>query len=146
MDLKALPEPAEEERNAHQQVVSPQRWPWRTDLEWTLPAVESWIRTLQERQIELIGLATAEGARFEDYDEEIGHVNGEKMWLLGIKVKLKLAQQPQAAFERRMEEIDAALSQESAMIEESMISEPGSCQQRQGAGQEAPAHPIKGRN
>ena len=86
--------------------------------EWTLPAVESRIRTLQERQIELIGLATAEGARFEDYDEEIGRVNGEKIRLLGIKAELEMAQQPQAAFEHRMEEIDAALSQESGMIEE----------------------------
>ncbi len=85
---------------------------------WTLPAVESRIRTLQERQIELIGLATAEGAKFEDYDEEIGRVNEEKMRLLGIKAELEMAQQPQAAFERRMEEIDAALSQESGMIEE----------------------------
>ena len=82
-----------------------------------LPAVESRIRTLQERQIELIGFATAEGARFEDYDEEIGRVNEEKMRLLGIKAELEMAEQPQDAFDHRMEEIDAALSQESGMIE-----------------------------
>ena len=86
--------------------------------EWTLPAVESRIRTLQERQIELIGLATAEGAKFEDYDEEIGRVNEEKMRLLGIKAELEMAQQPRAAFDQRMEEIDAVLSQGSGMIEE----------------------------
>ena len=86
--------------------------------EWTLPAVESRIRILQERQIELIGLASAEGAKFEDYDEEIGRVNEEKMQLLGIKAELEMAQQPQATLDHRIEEIDAALSQDSGMIEE----------------------------
>ncbi len=84
----------------------------------TLPAVESQIKALQERQIELIGLATAEGAKFEDYDEEIGRVNGEKLRLLGIKAELETAQQGSAAFDHRMEEIDAALVLDSGMIEE----------------------------
>ena len=87
------------------------------ESEMTLPAVESRIRTLQERQIELIGLATAEGARFEDYDEEIGHINEEKLRLLGIRSELETAQQGSAAFNHRMDEIDAALSQDSGMIE-----------------------------
>ncbi len=34
--------------------------------------------TAVERQIKLFGLSTADGARSEDYDEETGHVNGEK--------------------------------------------------------------------
>jgi hypothetical protein len=86
--------------------------------EMTLATVESQIKALQERQIELIGLATAEGAKFEDYDEEIGHVNGEKLRLLGIKVDLERAEQTNSAFDYRMEEINAALDQESGMIEE----------------------------
>ena len=86
--------------------------------EMTLPAVESRIRTLQERQIELIGLATAEGARFEDYDEEIGHINEEKLRLLGVRSELETAQQGSTTFDHRMDEIDAALSQDSGMIEE----------------------------
>ena len=86
--------------------------------EMTLPAVESQIKTLQERQIELIGLATAEGAKFEDYDEEIGRVNGEKLRLLGIRAELETAQQGSAAFDHRMEKIDAALALDSGMIEE----------------------------
>ena len=88
------------------------------ESEMTLPAVESRIRTLQERQIELIGLATAEGARFEDYDEEIGHINEEKLRLLGVRSELETAQQGSTTFDHRMEEIDAALNQESGMIEE----------------------------
>ena len=86
--------------------------------EMTLPAVEGQIKALQERQIELIGLATAEGAKFEDYDEEIGHVNEEKLKLLEIKAELELAEQNRAAFDHRMEEIDAALTLDSGMIEE----------------------------
>ena len=83
-----------------------------------LPAVESQIKVLQERQIELIGLATVEGAKFEDYDEEIGHVNEEKLRLLGIRAELEMAEQNNSAFDHRMEEIDVALDQESGMIEE----------------------------
>lgn len=89
-----------------------------SEPELTLPTVESRIRTLQERQIELIGLATAEGARFEDYDEEIGRINEEKLRLLGIRSELETAQQGSAAFNHSMDEIDAALSQDSGMIEE----------------------------
>ena len=66
----------------------------------------------------MIRLATAEWEGFEDYDEEVGRVNGEKLRLLGIEAELKMAEQPQAAFEHCMERIDAALSQESTMIEE----------------------------
>ena len=86
--------------------------------EMTLAAVERKIKALQERQIELIGLATAEGAKFEDYDEEIGHINEEKLRLLGIRAELETAQQGNTAFDHRMDEIDAALSQDSGMIEE----------------------------
>ena len=86
--------------------------------EMTLSAVVNQIKALQERQIELIGLATAEGAKFEDYDEEIGRVNEEKQRLLGIKAELERTEQTNSAFNHRMEELDAALDQESGMIEE----------------------------
>ena len=86
--------------------------------EMTLPAVESRIRALQDRQVELIGLATAEGAKFENYDQEISRVNEERLRLLGILAELEMAQQTNAAFDQRMGEIDAALSQDSGMIEE----------------------------
>ena len=86
--------------------------------EMTRASVEIQIKALQERQIELIGLATAEGAKFEDYDDEIGHVNEEKLRLLGIRAELETAQQGNTAFDHRMDEIDAALSQDSGMIEE----------------------------
>ena len=85
--------------------------------EMTLPAVESQVKALQERQIKLIGLATAEGARFEDYDEEIGRINEEKLKLLGIRSELETVQQGSTAFDHRMDEIDAVLSQDSGMIE-----------------------------
>ena len=85
--------------------------------EMTLPAVESKIKALRDRQVELIGLATAEGAKFEDYDQEISRVNEERLRLLGIRAELEMAQQTNSAFDQRMEEIDAALSQDSGMIE-----------------------------
>ena len=85
--------------------------------EMTLPAVESKIKALRDRQVELIGLATAEGAKFEDYDQEISRVNEERLRLLGIRAELEMAQQTNSDFDQRMEEIDAALSQDSGMIE-----------------------------
>ena len=86
--------------------------------ELTLPAVESQIQALQARQLELIALATAEGAKIEEYDEEIGRVHGEKMRLLGIKAELEMSQQTSIEFDRRMEEIDTALTEDSGAIEE----------------------------
>ena len=86
--------------------------------ELTLPAVESQIQALQARQLELIALATAEGAKFEEYDDEIGRVHEERMRLLGIKAELEMAQQTSIAFDRRMEEIDTALAEDSGAIEE----------------------------
>jgi len=86
--------------------------------ELTLPAVESQIQALQARQLELIALATTEGAKFEEYDDEIGRVHGERMRLLGIKTELEMAQQTSIAFDRRMEEIDTALVEDSGAIKE----------------------------
>ena len=86
--------------------------------EMTLPAVESKIKALRDRQVELIGLATAEGAKFEDYDQEISKVNEERLRLLEIRAELEMAEQTNAAFDQRMEEIDTALSQDSGVIEE----------------------------
>ena len=84
----------------------------------TPPAVESQIKTLQERQIELIGLAMAEGAKFVDYDKEIGRVNMEKLRLFWIRAELERAEQTTSAFDHRMEEIDEALDQYSGIIDE----------------------------
>ena len=86
--------------------------------ETTLPSVESQIKAQQERQIKLIRLAMVEGARFEDYDEEIGRVNEEKLRLLGIKAELETTKQCNADFDHRMEEINAVLNQDSGLIEE----------------------------
>ena len=57
-------------------------------------------------------------SKFENYDKVIGRINGEKMWVLRIKAELEMVQQSQAALERRIEEINAALLQERGMIEE----------------------------
>ena len=75
----------------------------------TLPVVESQIKALQERQIELIGLAAAEGAKFEDYDEKIGCFSGEKQRLLEIKAELEMTKQTNSASDHHIEEINAAL-------------------------------------
>ena len=86
--------------------------------ELTLPAVETQIRTLQDRQIKLIELATAQGAAFEEYDEEIGRVNEEKMRLFSIKAELEREKQAGTECECRMEEINAALAKDSGAITE----------------------------
>ena len=83
----------------------------------TLPAVESKIRSLQARQIELYKLASAPGAG-DSYDEEIGQINAEKMRLMQFKAELEISQQTNAAFDQRMVEIDRALDHESGAISE----------------------------
>lgn len=79
----------------------------------TLPAVESRIRALEERQITLYQLASAEN---ELYDEEIGKIHAEKIKLLQLKTELAVAQATKTEYDRRMEEIDTALENESGSI------------------------------
>ena len=85
--------------------------------ELTLPAVESKIRSLQARQIELYQLASAPGAG-DSYDEEIGQINADKMRLMQLKAELEISQQANAAFNQRIAEIDHAVDHDSGEITE----------------------------
>lgn len=88
-----------------------------TEPELTLPAVESKIRSLKARQIELFKLASAPGAG-DSYDEEIGKINVEKVRLMQLKTELEISQQTNAAFDRRVTEIDQAVDRDSGAITE----------------------------
>ena len=85
--------------------------------ELTLPAVESRIRSLQTRQIELYKLASVPGAG-DSYDEEIGQINAEKMRLMQLKAEMEISRQTNAAVDRRMVEIDQAVDRYSGAITE----------------------------
>lgn len=83
--------------------------------ELSLPAVESRIRVLQKRQIELYQMASAKN---ELYDDEIGKIHAEKMKLMQLKAELEMSQASNTAFGGRIEEIDATLDHESGEITE----------------------------
>lgn len=83
--------------------------------ELSLPAVESRIRVLQKRQIELYQMASAKN---ELYDDEIGKIHAEKMKLMQLKAELEMSQASSTAFGGRIEEIDATLDHESGAITE----------------------------
>ena len=85
--------------------------------ELTLPAVESKIRSLQARQIELYKLASAPGAE-DSYDEEIGRINAEKMRLVQLKTELVISQQSNGVFDRRISGINLAVDHDSGAITE----------------------------
>ena len=75
----------------------------------SLPAVEVQIRRLQERQMELFQLAAGAGVDCQDYDEEIRQVTVAKTKLLARKAELEKEQQAGTPFDRRMDQISAAL-------------------------------------
>lgn len=83
--------------------------------ELSLPAVESRIRVLQKRQIELYQMASAKN---ELYDDEIGKIHAEKMKLMQRKAELEKSQATNVAFDNRISEIDTALDRESGAISE----------------------------
>ncbi len=84
--------------------------------EMSLPAVESKIQKLQDRQMELFQLAVAAGADCTDYDEELMQVNMAKTSLMAKKAELERMGHTAGEFERRMEEIGAAVEEESAAL------------------------------
>lgn len=79
--------------------------------EMSLPAVERELRRLQDRQMELFGLAVAAGPDCLDYDEEISKVNLAKTRLMGKKAELERDRRTAEEFDRRMEEISGAMEQ-----------------------------------
>jgi len=86
------------------------------EQEMTLPAVESQIRTLQERQMELFQLAVSAGVECTDYDEELQQVNMAKTRLLAKKAELERQGRTAAEFDRRMEQLGAEIDKASPAI------------------------------
>jgi hypothetical protein len=82
----------------------------------SLPAVESQIRRLQERQMELYQLAVGAGAECLDFDEEINQVTIAKTQLLAKKAELEWEEQTATEFDQRVEEITVALEEASGTI------------------------------
>lgn len=82
----------------------------------TLPAVESQIRALQERQMELFQLAVSAGADCDDYDEEIQRVNAAKTYLMAKKAELELRGHTATEFDRRVESIEEKLEHTNAAL------------------------------
>lgn len=81
------------------------------DMELSLPAVESRIKKLQDRQLELFELITSAGADCTDYDEELRQVNMAKMRLMTKRAELEQLQQTASDFDSRIDGISAALEQ-----------------------------------
>lgn len=84
--------------------------------EMSLPAVESRIRQLQNRQMELFQLAVAAGADCTSYDEELMRVNMAKTELMAKKAELERQGRTAGDFDQRMEEIGAAAEEASAAL------------------------------
>ncbi len=88
------------------------------DGELSLPALETQIHSLTERQLELFQLAVSAGPDCLDYDEEIQRVNMAKTSLMAKKAELEREGRTAAAFDRRMEEIASELAQTAGTITE----------------------------
>lgn len=86
------------------------------EQELTLPAVESRIRSLQERQMELFQLAVSAGADCTEYDEEIQRVNMAKTSLMLKKAELERLGQTATVFQERMTRIGQAVESTNAAI------------------------------
>ena len=86
------------------------------DMEQSLPAVESRIKKLQDRQLELFELITSAGADCTDYDEELRQVNMAKTRLMTRRAELQQLQQTASDFDSRIDGISTALEQDSAGI------------------------------
>lgn len=86
------------------------------EQEMTLPAVESQIRALQERQMELFQLAVSAGVECTDYDEELQQVNMAKTRLLAKKAELERQGRTAAEFDRRMEQLGSEIDKASSAI------------------------------
>lgn len=81
------------------------------EQEESLPAVESQIRRLQERQMELFQLAVSAGAECTEYDEELQQVNMAKTRLMLKKAELERLERNAGEFDRRMAQIESEAEQ-----------------------------------
>ena len=83
----------------------------------TLPSVESQIRSIEDKQRELLELAAHPGAG-EEYDEELGRLHAEKTRLMGIREELLYSRKGRSELDRRMDRISDALTQMGGNITE----------------------------
>ncbi len=82
----------------------------------SLPAMESQIHSLQERQMELYQLAVAGGPDCLDYDEELQQVNMAKTQLIAKKAELEREGCSAVEFDRHMEQIGTVIGESNANV------------------------------
>ncbi len=82
----------------------------------TLPAVEARLRAIQERQMELFRLASA-NVECTEYDEEIGRLSTAKMSLQAQKEKLEREGRTDTAYDSRVQSIANTLEHIDSAIE-----------------------------
>lgn len=84
--------------------------------ELTIPAIEARLRALQERQVELVRLVTAQGVECTDYDQELQQIIYTKAQLTEQKAKLERAGRESTAFDRRVRKLAEALERDSGAL------------------------------
>ncbi len=82
----------------------------------TLPTVEARLRAIQERQMELFRLASA-NVECTEYDEEIGRLSAAKMSLQAQKEKLEREGRTNSAYDSRVQSIADTLEHIDSAIE-----------------------------
>ena len=84
----------------------------------SLPAIEAQIRTVQDRQMELMRLAYDAGAENTSFDEELQKIYAAKAQLLMLKASAEQTAQDTTEYDKRMERLDDAMELDSGAIEE----------------------------
>ncbi|WP_298035195.1 recombinase family protein [uncultured Dysosmobacter sp.] len=88
----------------------------RDEQEQSLPAVESQIRRLQDRQLELFQLAVSAGVECTAYDDELQQVHMAKTRLMLKKAELERLGRTASEFDRRMDQIESEVDGAEAAI------------------------------
>ena len=82
----------------------------------SLPALEKQIRDVQAQLADILQNAFSAGSQCTDFDDEIGRLNQVMADLLDKKAALKETEYENAEFNRRMAEIDEAMTRECGAI------------------------------
>ena len=84
----------------------------------SLPAIETQLRAVQDRQMELMRLALNAGVDNTSFDEELQKIYAAKAQLMMLKEEMSHAEQAPTEYDDRLERIDAALELDSGAIAE----------------------------
>ena len=84
----------------------------------SLPAIESQLRAVQERQMELMRLAYDAGSENTEFDAEIRKIYEAKAQLMMLKNELEQTEQDATGYDDRMEQVSGTIEMDSGAIEE----------------------------